>query len=48
MSEWLHNLPVAWMTLVVFGFTYLAAEAIYALVTVVASENSIHLTRGQR
>jgi Protein of unknown function (DUF4239) len=36
MSEWLHNLPVAWMTLVVFGFTYLAAAAIYALVTVLA------------
>ncbi len=22
MSDWLHNLPVVWMALVVFGFTY--------------------------
>lgn len=25
MSDWLHNLPVTWMALVVFGFTYLLA-----------------------
>src|SRR5438477_11673593 len=36
MSDWLHNLPVAWMTLVVFGLTYLVAAAIYAAVTVLA------------
>ena len=36
MSDWLHNLPVVWMTLVVFGFTYLVAAAIYALVNVLA------------
>jgi hypothetical protein len=30
MSDWLHNLPVPWMALVVFGFTYLLAAAIYA------------------
>ena len=23
MSDWLHNLPVLWMSLLVFGFTYL-------------------------
>ena len=28
MSDWLHNLPVAWMALVVFGLTYLIAAAI--------------------
>src|SRR5262249_55429117 len=36
MSDWLHNLPVLWMGLVVFGFTYLVAAAIYALVNVLA------------
>jgi hypothetical protein len=33
MSDWLHNLPIFWMTLVVFGFTYLMAAGIYGLVT---------------
>jgi hypothetical protein len=36
MSDWLHNLPIFWMTLVVFGFTYLLAAGIYGLVTVLA------------
>ena len=27
MSDWLHNLPVLWMALVVFGVTYLIADA---------------------
>jgi hypothetical protein len=36
MSDWLHNLPVVWMALVVFGFTYLVAAAIYTVVTVLA------------
>jgi Protein of unknown function (DUF4239) len=36
MSDWLHNLPVVWMALVVFGFTYLVAAVIYAIVTVLA------------
>src|SRR5437773_6051837 len=36
MSDWLHNLPVAWMALVVFGLTYLIAAAIYVVVTVLA------------
>src|SRR5258707_10692258 len=34
MSDWLHNLPVPWMALVVFGFTYLLAAAIHAGVAV--------------
>jgi hypothetical protein len=33
MSDWLHNLPIIWMALVVFGFTFLLAAGIYALVT---------------
>ncbi len=29
MGEWLHNLPVSWMALVVFGATYLVTAGIY-------------------
>jgi Protein of unknown function (DUF4239) len=36
MGDWLHNLPIFWMTFVVFGFTYLLTAAIYALVMVLA------------
>ena len=36
MSDWLHNLPIYWMALVVFGFTYLLAVGIYGLVTALA------------
>jgi Protein of unknown function (DUF4239) len=37
MSDWIHNLPVPSMTLVVFGFTYLLAAVIFAAVTALAS-----------
>ncbi|MGY4483515.1 hypothetical protein ACVWWR_002706 [Bradyrhizobium sp. LM3.2] len=37
MSDWLHNLPLPWMALVVFGFTYLVAMAIFAAVALVAT-----------
>jgi Protein of unknown function (DUF4239) len=36
MSYWLHNLPVVWMALVVFGTTYLVTAAIHAVVTALA------------
>jgi hypothetical protein len=36
MSDWLHNLSILWMTLVVFGFTYLLTAGIYGLVTILA------------
>ena len=36
MSDWLHNLPVPWMALVVFGLTYLMAAVIFTLVTALA------------
>jgi hypothetical protein len=36
MNDWLHNLPVVWMALLVFGITYLVAAAIYALVTLLS------------
>ena len=32
MSDWLHSLPVVWMALIVFGFTYLVSAALYAAV----------------
>src|SRR5207302_8139571 len=37
MNDWLHNLPVLWMALVIFGFTYLVSGMIYATVTVLAA-----------
>src|SRR3977135_2033393 len=37
MNDWLHNLPVPWMALVIFGFTYLFAAAIYAGIAALAS-----------
>jgi hypothetical protein len=37
MSDWLHNLPVPWMALVVFGFTYVLAAAIYAVIAALAA-----------
>ena len=36
MNEWLHNLPVWWMTLVVFAITYLAAGVIFASIMALA------------
>jgi Protein of unknown function (DUF4239) len=36
MSDWLHNLPVIWMALVVFAVVYLIAGLIYASVTILA------------
>jgi hypothetical protein len=32
MNDWLHNLPIVWMALVVFGAVYLIAAVIYAIV----------------
>jgi Protein of unknown function (DUF4239) len=36
MSNWLHNLPVVWMALAVFGATYLIAGSIYGIINVLA------------
>jgi hypothetical protein len=36
MSDWLHNLPLVWMALLVFSVTYLVTAAIYAVVMVLA------------
>jgi hypothetical protein len=36
MSDWLHNLPVPLMALAVFGFTYLLATIVFAVVSISA------------
>jgi hypothetical protein len=36
MSDWLHSLPVVWMALIIFGFTYLVSAALYAVVAKLA------------
>ena len=36
MSDWLHSLPIVWMTLVVFEFTFLLAAGICAFITALA------------
>jgi hypothetical protein len=36
MSDWLHNLPIAWMALLVFVATYLVASGIYWVVMALA------------
>jgi hypothetical protein len=36
MSDWFHDLPVPWMALLIFGFTYLTAAGVYAVVSVLA------------
>lgn len=36
MSDWLHNLPVIWMALVVFGVTYLFAVLVQTIVGMLA------------
>ena len=32
MNDWLHNLPIVWMALLIFGLTALATAAIYVVV----------------
>jgi hypothetical protein len=44
VDDWLHNLPVIWMTVVVFGVTYFIAAAIYAVVMVLAT--GVSMARG--
>ena len=36
MNDWLHNLPIVWMALLVFGLTALVTAAIYVVVTVLS------------
>jgi hypothetical protein len=36
MSDWFHDLPVLWMALLTFSFTYLIAAGVYAVVSLLA------------
>jgi len=36
VSEWMYNLPVAWMAIVVFLATYVATGCLYALIMAAA------------
>jgi hypothetical protein len=36
MNDWLHNLPIVWMALLVFGLTALGTAAIYVVVTMLS------------
>jgi hypothetical protein len=36
VSNWLHNLPIVWMALIVFGLTALVTAAIFLIVTVLS------------
>ena len=36
MTDWLHDLPIVWMALLVFGLTGLVTAAIYRVVTVLS------------
>lgn len=36
MNDWLHNLPIVWMALLVFGFTALITASIYVVVMVLS------------
>jgi hypothetical protein len=37
MNDWVHNLSIPWMTVVVWGFTYLIAAVIYSLIVAIAT-----------
>lgn len=43
MDDWLHNLPVGWMAVVIFAATYLVAGAIFALVMLLARGDRVHI-----
>jgi hypothetical protein len=36
VSDWFHSLPIVWMALLVFGFTYLLSAVIYLVVVFLA------------
>ena len=43
MDEWLHNLPVWWMAVVVFAIAYLAAGGIFAIIMSLAKGERAHV-----
>jgi hypothetical protein len=45
MNDWLHNLPVPWMAMLCFGFTYLIAAAVYVTVFTLGDGKRTHSFR---
>ena len=43
MDEWLHNLPVWWMAVVVFAITYLAAGGIFVIIMALAKGERVRV-----
>lgn len=46
MGDWMHNLPVGWMALVVFAITYLVAGGILAVIFVLAKGERARIFTG--
>ena len=43
MNDWLHNLSLKWMALVIFAIVYLAAGAIFAIIMLLAKGARAHI-----
>jgi hypothetical protein len=43
MNDWLHNLSLKWMALVIFAIVYLAAGAIFAIIMLLAKGERAHI-----
>jgi hypothetical protein len=43
MNDWLHNLPLIWMAVVIFTIVYLAAGAIFAIIMLLARGEPVHI-----
>jgi hypothetical protein len=43
MNEWLHNLPLMWMAVVMFTIVYLSAGAILAIIMLLARGERAHV-----
>jgi len=43
MGDWLHNLPVRWMALVIFAIVYLATGVILAIIFLLATGERTHV-----
>lgn len=41
VNDWIHNLPIVWMGVVIFGLTYVAAAVLYACVVFLARHESL-------
>ena len=46
MGDWMHNLPIGWMALVVFAITYLVTGAILGITSVLAKGERVRILKG--